>query len=110
MKRAYTMVEMMIVTLIIGVLLSIAIPNFVRARQKSQAEICVANLRLIDSAKEQWAMDNRVAVGTAITGDMAGLIPSYVKSALECPSGGSYTVNLTGAYPTCSVGTSHVIP
>jgi prepilin-type N-terminal cleavage/methylation domain-containing protein len=109
MKRAYTMVEMMIVTLIVAVILSIAIPNFVRSRESSHKQICVANLKQIDAAKEQWAMDNRVAVGTTITGDLPGLTPNYIKDPLECPSGGIYTLGLTGDYPTCSMGGTHVI-
>ncbi len=109
MQRAYTMVEMMIVTLIVAVILSNAIPNFVRSRESSHTQICVANLKQIDAAKEQWAMDNRVAVGTAIPGEMSALIPSYIKSDLDCPSGGNYTVGVTGTYPTCSSGGTHVI-
>jgi prepilin-type N-terminal cleavage/methylation domain-containing protein len=109
MQRAYTMVEMMIVTLIIAVLLSIAIPNFIRSRESSNTQMCVANLKQIDAAKEQWAMDNRVAVGTVITGDLPSLTPSYIKSPLECPSGGGYTLGVTGTYPTCTTGGTHVI-
>jgi prepilin-type N-terminal cleavage/methylation domain-containing protein len=106
---AYTMVEMMIVTLIIAVILSIAIPNFIRSRESSHTQICVANLKQMDAAKEQWAMDNRAEVGTTITGDLPTLIPNYIKDTLECPSGGSYTLGLTGAYPTCSKGSPHII-
>src|SRR5437016_1174804 len=60
-QHAFTLVEIMIVVLIIGILLAIAVPNFIRAREQSRAKSCSANLKQIDSAKQQWAMDNKIA-------------------------------------------------
>ena len=100
----------MIVVLIIAVLLAIAIPNFMKARDTSRSKACVANLRQIDTAKMQWAMDNK-KVGTdvpAMTGDeTTGLVSTYIKSEPSCPSGGTYTVNAVDTNPTCSFGGDH---
>jgi prepilin-type N-terminal cleavage/methylation domain-containing protein len=119
LKRAFTLIEIMIVVLIIGILLAIAVPNFVRAREASRAKACVANLKQIDSAKQQWAMDNRAAAGGSVTGDMATLVGTngYIKSTPVCPSSGAYTLNTIEVAPTCAIGVnptsdalSHVLP
>ena len=65
-KSGFTLVEIMIVVLIIGILMAIAVPNFIRARESSRRSSCIANLKQIDSAKEQWAMDNKAASGAAV--------------------------------------------
>ena len=58
-ERGFTLVEIMIVVLIIGILLAIAVPSFMNARERSRANACRANLRQIQAAKEQWALVNR---------------------------------------------------
>lgn len=106
-SKGFTLVEIMIVVLIIGILLAIAVPNFVRARETSRGRTCVANLKQIDSAKEQYAMEARLAAGAAVT--QANLVPDYLKRFPVCPSGGTYTIANVGTDPTCSIGGAHVL-
>lgn len=107
-RKGFTLVEIMIVVLIIGILLGIAVPNFLRARESSRTRTCVANLRQVEAAKEQAAMELRM-VGTD-TPTQAQLEPDYVKNWPICPSGGTYTIAAINADPTCSVGGTHVLP
>lgn len=115
-RRGFTLVEIMIVVLVIGILMAIAIPNFVHARESARSRSCRANLYQIQGAKERWAMDNNQP-GTA-TPNMTDLVAPgvYLKGTPLCPSGGAYEVRPLYEPPRCSVGGSlgdplgHVIP
>ena len=100
-KGGFTLIEIMIVVLIIAVLLAIAIPNFMKARDTSRTKACVANLRQIETGKTQYAMDNKLATGAAC--DFPQLVPTYIKSTPECPAGGAYTVGAIDTDPVCSM-------
>jgi prepilin-type N-terminal cleavage/methylation domain-containing protein len=106
-NKGFTLVEIMIVVLIIGILLAIAVPNFIRARESSRTRTCIANLRQIEAAKEQWAMEN--GQGAAATPAQAALSPDYIKSWPACPANGTYAINAVNANPTCSVA-GHALP
>jgi prepilin-type N-terminal cleavage/methylation domain-containing protein len=118
LRRAFTLVEIMIVVLIIGILVAIAVPNFVRARESARARACVANLKQIDSAKEQYAMDQKLAQGAtmpALSVLCGAGTTTYIKGGTPtCASSGSYTIGNLGTDPVCSIGTgaavAHVLP
>lgn len=98
----FTLVEIMIVVAIIGLLAAIAIPNFVKARTTAQKNACIANLKQIDGAIQQWALENKKA--TADTVGSADYTPYLKGSQLPaCPGGGAYTSTTVGTSPTCNI-------
>src|SRR6184192_1647313 len=69
-QKGFTLVEIMIVVAIIALLAAIAVPGFLRARKRSQASRILNDLRLIDSAVDQYAIETNRATGfTVNTGD-----------------------------------------
>jgi prepilin-type N-terminal cleavage/methylation domain-containing protein len=106
----FTLVEIMIVILIIGILMSIAVPTFMRARDTSRRNVCISNLKYIDSRKEQFAMEAKLDNGATVL--MTDIFPVYLKSEPKCPGGGTYTINVIGVNPVCSQAASngHIIP
>src|SRR5215468_4859487 len=106
-KAGFTLVEIMIVVAIIGLLAAIAIPNFVKARSTSQANACINNLRQIDAAANQWALENKKTTSSTISypSDLTPYVKLNSASSIPgCPAGGNYTCASVGATPTCSLG------
>ena len=83
------------------VLLPIAIPNFVKAREVAQRNVCKLYLQQIEEAKQQWADAKKKPDGTAVTAaDLSGYLRPNM---LKCPKGGVYQINPVGTPPTCSI-------
>ncbi len=76
-KHAFTLVEIMIVVAIISLLAAIAVPNFLRARKRSQATRVLEDLRVLDNALDQYAIEtNKNSGSTVVFADLK----NYIKS------------------------------
>jgi|SRR5208337_1919143 prepilin-type N-terminal cleavage/methylation domain-containing protein len=115
----FTLVEIMIVVAIIGLLAAIGIPSFVHARATSQANACINNLRQIEAAVQQVAIEKGLHVGDSVNypDDVTPYIRLNANAQIPgCPAQGTYSLATVGSIPqaTCSLGTTvtppHVLP
>ncbi len=96
-------VALPIIVASVGLVAAIAIPSFVRARETSQMNACINNLRILEAAKEQAALNDGIPAGAPIP---ESRLDSFLRggfAAMHCPAGGTYSVNPAGKEPQCSV-------
>ena len=110
-EAGFTLVEIMIVVAIIGMLAAIAIPNFVRARTTAQKNACINNLRQIDGAIQQYALENNKSGTDPVTLDNCapylgrGAATTFGDTNIKCPAGGTYSTSDVATKPLCSTPT-----
>lgn len=97
--RGFTLVEIMIVVLIIGVLLSIAVPQFMTARERTHRTTCYANQQKLEEAKQNWILDTEQT--SSSTPAMGDLVPLYIVRTPTCPTHGVYALGDGLAKVTC---------
>lgn len=106
-RQAFTLVEIMIVVLIISVILNMAVPSFVQARNNTQTKACIENLRHIQDAKDEWSIVSKEpGSATPQWSDLAPYMQLGGASQLYCPTAGApngiYYINSVDSDPVCS--------
>ena len=111
--NAFTLVEVVMAVCLVALLAVVAIPNFLKARATAWQGACVSNLRHIDDAMQQWALENGKSESAAV--GFTDISP-YLRRSVVCPAGGaafenSYQVTIVGDTPTCRLlPASHYLP
>jgi prepilin-type N-terminal cleavage/methylation domain-containing protein len=106
--EGFTLVELMVVVLIIGILVAIAIPIFNAAKTNAQQKTCWDNERTVEGAYQAWQSAGND--GTSLT-NFANLMTNlttanFIKTSPSCPASGTYTANFSGGTSQPSVGIS----
>lgn len=101
--QAFTLIEVMISITIIGLLAAMVIPNYMSAREQTQRNICINNMRKINAIKNIISLEIGLASGDPIS---EAQIFDYMNGDISCPANGVYYYNDVGVLATCSLGTS----
>src|SRR3954447_5981091 len=107
-RGGFTLVEIMIVVAIIALLAAIAVPGFLRARKRSQASRIVNDLRLIDSAVDQYAIETNKKSGDSVnTADWTNYLKAGTNLYLTGRDilGNSYGVQKVDSLPAVPANT-----
>jgi hypothetical protein len=97
-----------VMALLLGFVIFVVIPDFVGMNYSSSQNACVNNLRQLQAAKEEWALENGKTNGTPVTvGDITPYIQLDRNGHIPmCPAGGTYILGRVGEEVRCSIGKS----
>lgn len=108
-QKGISLIHIIMIAFVIAVLASIAVPNFVNARRKSDMYVCVHQLRTLKQAKKQWALYKKQPQGADCHWDDVKRFLVRPISYDSCPAGGRYRLGVLGDHPTCDFSDEHAM-
>jgi len=98
LREAFSLIELMVVTLVLGILVAIAMFSYNKMITSSAISACTANLRQIDTAVMRWSVENDAVIGVVPD---ENVVYSYIRGPKPtCASDGVYTLEPWGNTPS----------
>jgi prepilin-type N-terminal cleavage/methylation domain-containing protein len=91
----FTFIELIIVITVVGLLVAIAVPSYIRIRDNSRLNVIYSNLRTIEHAKSQWALENHKTDGSPVA-DIAMLNDYFRSGTIHDALRETYVPNAVG--------------
>lgn len=101
-QKGFTIMELLIVIVIIGILIAIAVPAYNNFRARAQHTACEANRRTIKSAWGLWLADGAVPAALANDAAIAAALAPYMGTVPHCTTTGAFSIDINGVV-TCTV-------
>ena len=94
--KGFTLVELMVVVVILGILTSIAIPVYNTTQDRARLRACHANQRIIEGAAQQLVAEDKDLAACANSNEVYLLLQDYLLAEPVCPAGGEYSLTAEG--------------